>query len=142
MLLGPGWLLLLYVVYAQAIPAFDYDLGVTMGTQEPAEQITEVGIAFWYGFAFGDLVVYIPLLALGLIGTGLRRNWGRVMLVAALGITVYWPVFNLAAVVAARSAPGWNLRGEALFWLVLPLLMIWAVWGLWRLATEAGSSSK
>ena len=31
MLLGPGCLLLLYLVYAQAIPAFGYDLGVSMG---------------------------------------------------------------------------------------------------------------
>ena len=85
MLLGPGWLLLAYLVYAQAIPAFDYDLGVSMGTQEPAEQITAVGVAFWYGFALADLVVYIPLLALGLIGYGLARPWGRIALVAALG---------------------------------------------------------
>ena len=27
----PGWLLLIYLVYAQAIPAFDYDLGIAMG---------------------------------------------------------------------------------------------------------------
>ena len=59
----PGWLLLLYLIYAQAIPAFSYDLGVAMGTQESASQITEVGAAFWYGFAFGDLITYIPLLA-------------------------------------------------------------------------------
>lgn len=43
---GPGWVLLLYLVYAQAIPAFDYDLGVAMGTQESAARITEVGVAF------------------------------------------------------------------------------------------------
>ena len=76
LLLGPGWLLLLYLIYAQAIPAFNYDLGVSMGTQEPAEQITEVGVAFFYGFAFADLVIYIPLLVLGLIGYGLGRAWG------------------------------------------------------------------
>ena len=51
---GPGWLLVTYLVYAQAIPAFDYELGVRMGTQEPAGQITEVGTAFWYGFARRD----------------------------------------------------------------------------------------
>jgi hypothetical protein len=53
----PGWLLLAYLAYAQAIPAFDYELGVRMGTQESAQKITEVGAAFWYGFAFSDLVV-------------------------------------------------------------------------------------
>ena len=41
---GPGWLLLLYRVYAQAISAFSYDPGVTMGTQESAEMIKEVGV--------------------------------------------------------------------------------------------------
>jgi hypothetical protein len=29
----PGWLLLIYLIYAQGISAFDYQLGVTMGTQ-------------------------------------------------------------------------------------------------------------
>jgi len=133
---GVGWFLFLYLVYAQAIPAFNYDLGVSMGTQEPAEQITEVGVAFWYGFAFGDLVVYLPMLALGLIGHGLRRAWGRMILAAALGITVYWPVVCLAAVVAAREAAGWNLSDELVFWTVLPLVSLWGVWGLWDISRQ------
>ena len=137
---GPGWLLLAYLVYAQAIPAFDYELGVSMGTQEPAEKITAVGTAFWYGFAFGDLVGYIPLLALGLMGHWLGRAWGRIMLVAALGISAYWPVVCLAAVVAARSAPGWNLVDETAFWIVLPLITAWAAWGLWRMFVEFKTS--
>ena len=84
MLLGPGWLLLAYLVWAQAIPAFDYELGVSMGTQEPAEQITAVGVAFWYGFALADLVVYIPLLMLGLIGYRLGRDWNHRVLASGL----------------------------------------------------------
>ena len=27
----PGWLLLFYLIYAQGITAFDYDIGVAMG---------------------------------------------------------------------------------------------------------------
>ena len=65
---GPGWLLLIWLVYAQGISAFGYELGVAMGTQEPVEKITEVGAAFWYGFALGDLLTYIPILFAGLIG--------------------------------------------------------------------------
>ena len=130
---GPGWLLLIYLIYAQAIPVFNYDLGVTMGTQESAEQISDVGVAFWYGFAFGDLVTYIPLLAMGLIGCWLDRMWGRMLLAAALGITVYWPAVCLAAVVGARDAAGWNLTDEATYWVVLPLIVLWGAWGLWYL---------
>ena len=128
----PGWILLSYLVYAQAIPAFDYDLGVAMGTQESAENITHVGVAFWYGFAFGDLLIYIPILFGGLIGLWLRKSWGRVLISAAFGITIYWPIVCLAAVVKARNATGWNIDDETGYWIVLPLIAVWATWGLWR----------
>jgi hypothetical protein len=123
-----------YLLYAQAISAFDYDIGVAMGTQDSAADITRVGVAFWYGFAFGDLVVYIPLLAAGLVGFTQCRLWGRALLAAALGITVYWPVVVLAAAVDARGAPGWHLD-ESGYWIVLPAIGLWAAWGLWRIAT-------
>jgi hypothetical protein len=129
----PGWLLLLYLVYAQVPAAFDYEIGVRMGTQEPADSITEVGTAFWYGFAFADLLVYIPLLAAGLIGAWRDRRWGRVLLGAALGITVYWPVVALAAAVDARDAAGWAID-ETQYWIVLPIIVVWALVALLRIA--------
>ena len=130
----PGWLLVVYLVYAQIPPAFDYELGVSMGTQEAAATITAVGVAFWYGFAFADTLFYIPVLVAGLIGVWKRRRWGHVTLAAALGITVYWPVVVLAAAVKARTAPGWNLGDETAYWLVLPVIALWALWGLWWVA--------
>ncbi len=126
----PGWLLCLYLVYAQAIPAFNYDLGVSMGTQEPASRITEIGAAFWYGFALGDLLIYIPLLAAGLADHWQRNNRGQVLLAAALGITVYWPIVCLAAVADARGAPGWQIDNEAVYWAVLPAISLWGMVGL------------
>lgn len=138
----PGWLLLFYLIYAQAIPAFSYETGVAMGTQEPSEQITEVGVAFWYGFAFADLVTYIPLLAAGLIGHYLGKIWGRVIICAALGITLYWPVVCLAAVIAARNAAGWNITDESPYWIVLPLIALWGAWGLWFILKESQQDNK
>lgn len=88
LLQGPGWLLLAYLIYAQAIPALDYGLGVRMGTQEPAERITEVGAAFWYGFAVSDLVTYVSLLGAGLIGHWFGCRWWRPVLGAALGMNL------------------------------------------------------
>lgn len=136
MVQGPGWLLVIYLAYAQGIPAFDYELGVAMGTQEPAGQITEVGAAFWWGFAFGDLVVYLPLLATGLAAHFAARTWACAVLASALGITVYWPVVSLAAVVAARDAEGWSLPEELVYWIVLPPIALWAAWGLWHVARD------
>jgi len=133
---GPGWLLVSYLIYAQAIPAFNYDLGVSMGTQESADIISDVGVAFWYGFAFGDLVIYIPLLFLGLVGHWVGKTWGSVLLAASLGITIYWPVVCLAAVVSARNATGWNLTSEAPYWVVLPLITLWGIWALWYVSRQ------
>ncbi len=130
---APGWAFLLYLLIAQGIPAFDYELGVAMGVQEPAERITEVGVAFWAGFAVGDILTYIPLLAAGLAGHVAGKAWARILLAAALGITVYWPIVSLAAVAAARDAEGWSLTGEAAYWIVLPLIALWGAWGLWSL---------
>lgn len=131
----PGWALFAYLVYAQAIPAFDYELGVRMGTQEPARLITEVGAAFWYGFAFADLVIYIPLLGAGLIGQLLSRPWWRVVLGAALGMTLYWPVVVLAAAVDARDAAGWEIDTWH-YWPVLVPIFCWALLGLLLVAAQ------
>ena len=128
-----GWLFLAYLTYAQLIPVFDYQLGVRMGTQETAEQVTEVGVAYWKAFAFGDLVTYAPLLLAGLIGHFMRLRWGDLALAAALGITVYWPVVSLAAVHSARTAQGWTLGSPIQYWIVLPIITLWGLWGLWVL---------
>ncbi len=128
---APGWFLLIYLIYAQGIAAFDYQLGVAMGTQESAEAITEVGTAFWYGFALADLLFYIPLFCAGLIGHLRGTHWGRSTLTAALGITVYWPVVSLAALVDARDAAGWKVSGETPYWVVCLLVAAWGIWGLW-----------
>ena len=101
--------------------------------------ITEVGTAFWYGFAFADLVVYIPLLAFGLLGDWFRKPFARAILGAALGITVYWPIVSLSTVATAREAEGWHLSGEASYWIVLPIIALWGAFGLWQLARRVPS---
>jgi hypothetical protein len=135
----PGWLLFIYLLIAQGIPAIDYQLGVAMGTQEPAAVISEVGVAFWKGFAWGDLLVYIPLLGAGLAGYWGDKSWGTIALAAALGITVYWPVVCLAAVVAARGAQGWQIDNETDYWIVLPVIAAWGAWALFSLAHKPRS---
>jgi len=137
MLQVPGWLLLVYLVFAQGISALDYELGVRLGTQESPEAITEVGAAFWYGFAFGDLVTYIPLLCIGLIGYMRRAAWGRLAFAAALGITIYWPIVCLAAMVKARGAAGWNLPSEVPYWIVCIVIELWGAWALWVVFTKS-----
>ena len=122
----PGWILLAYLVVGQCLPAIHYDWGVQMGTQDSAQTVTAVGVAFWKGFATADLVVYVPTLGYGL--------WtGHVTcLAAALGMTAYWPTVCLVAALYARQAPGWTLEDRP-YLFVLPMFILWASWGLFRL---------
>lgn len=130
---GPGWALFLYLVVAQCTAAFSYQLGVKMGTQEPAEQVTAVGAALFWAFAFADLIFYTPLLGLGLIGHLYGQDWTLIVLGAALGITVYWPIVSLATVTRARNAPGWSLSKERQYWVVLPVITLWGFAGMYIL---------
>lgn len=111
-----------------------------MGTQEPAETITEVGVAFWCGFALGDLLTYMPLLLTGLIGHMRSTSWGRIVLSAGLGITVYWPLVCLIALVDARDAVGWSVENETPYWIVLPLIAIWGAVSLFAVIKESRQS--
>ena len=130
----PGWSLVAYLLFAQCTAAISYELGVKLGTQEPASNVTETGVAFWTGFAGADLVFYTPLLALALAAQIFDAGWSEVALAASLGITIYWPITCLWAVRAARGAAGWNLPNERLYWLVLPVIALWAAIGLLLLA--------
>ncbi|NNE80321.1 MAG: hypothetical protein HKN18_08630 [Silicimonas sp.] len=132
----PGWLLVFYLVVAQCTSALSYSLGVRMGTQEPADRITDVGVAFFKGFAGADLVFYVPLLAIGLVGHYRNAAWSDVILGGALGITIYWPIVCLWAVWAAHGATGWDLPKEAQYWVVLPLI---SIWGAVSMAVMLGS---
>ena len=126
----PGWLLFVYLVSVQCTAAVSYELGVRMGSQEPARRITEVGVAFWKGFAGADLVFYTPLLGLGLFSHAIDADWAKIVLAASLGITVYWPVVCLWSVSAARGAKDWDLPNERQYWIVLPIIALWGICGL------------
>ncbi|MEP2029259.1 MAG: hypothetical protein ABJI96_11210 [Paracoccaceae bacterium] len=126
----PGWTLFAYLLVAQCTAAISYSLGVKMGTQEPARRVTEVGVAFWKGYAGADLVFYTPLLGIALVGHLLRTSWADLSLAAALGVTVYWPIACLWTVKAARGVKGWDLPKEAQYWVVLPIIALWGAVGL------------
>ena len=133
----PGWALFFYLVVAQCSAAVSYELGIRMQTQEPAERITDVGVAFFKGLAMADLVFYTPILGIGLVGHAFETSWGMLLLAAAAGITVYWPLACLVTVKAARNAAGWSLPKERDYWIVLPLIAGWGAVTLLLLLTNS-----
>ena len=146
----PGWILLAYLVLAQAPAAFYYDWTVRWGLQESAEQITPIGVAFGTGCARADVTLYIPLLAVGLLfGTGLEdtrtnstkfRPGARLCLASAMGMTLYWTLEYMYTLPVARAS--WQLGDERAYWVVLPTI---AGWGLvvltYLIVTSSAASS-
>eukprot|EP00986_Skeletonema_menzelii_P001433 scaffold379_cov145-Skeletonema_menzelii.AAC.4 len=135
MLKYPGWVLFVYLLVGQGLPAINYDLGVRMGTQDSAEVVTEVGVAFWKGFAFGDLILYIPLLGFGLLTSN------HVHQINKWNIHSTFTAVCLATAINARSAPGWTLD-DTPFLIVLPMISLWASRCLWLLSLDSAKSTK
>ncbi len=126
----PGWLLFIYLVATQCTAAVSYAFAERHGFQETADEITEVGVAFFKGFAFADLVFYVPLLGAGLAAHALGAAWAPLVIGGALCVTIYWPIVCLRMALAARDAPGWHLKDEMLYWVILVPITLWAAAGL------------
>ena len=108
----------------------DYDFAVSIGLQEPVEEITEVGVAMNKGFGLGDTVVYIPLLILGVIGLLKKKIWGFLSMIDALAITVYWPIVALATIFYAKNAKGFNFTDYMSYSILLSLITLYGLFGL------------
>lgn len=118
-------------IAGQTLSLIDYERTVAWGLQEPGHAIGITGRAYNFGFAFADTVFYVPVLAVGLWGLWSRKAWARVVMAAALGISVYWPVVCTAALMFGQGQPGFGYAApEAYLALTLPSL-VYGLWGLW-----------
>jgi hypothetical protein len=121
------WLFCAYLFLTQVLPAFDYEIGVAMGTQERAAEVGSVGVAMFQGFCVADALVYVPLFIVGLLLHQSGYESSRIVLSAAYGITVYWPIVCLATVQEARGHWALSEKRQDEYWTVLPLISIWGL---------------
>lgn len=131
------WILIVTAIFltciyicGQTMAFINYDFTVAMELQEPAEEITEVGVAFNKGFGFGDTVVYIPILLAGIIGMIRKKYWGLFLMSGALAITIYWPVVCLSTLLFAKGSPGFNFSDYLSYSILLSIICIYGLWGL------------
>ncbi len=142
MLVGIGILLTILLLLGQSFSLINYKLTVSMGLQESAEEITTLGIAWAKAFALGDTLIYIPLLIAGIFGVIKHKNWGFYTFFAALAISAYWPVVNLAAIYIGRNEINLLPEKYISFTILLPLITLYGLWGMWYLAANKGTLLK
>ena len=128
-LIGFGMLLNIFYVLGQTMAVINYDFAVSIGLQEPVNEITEIGVALNKGFGFGDTVFYIPLFIVGIIGLLKRTPLGLYAMFGAMAVTVYWLVVSLSTVIFAKGASGWHFTDYTSYSILLSLISLYGIWG-------------
>jgi len=132
-LIGIAILLNIEYLLGQTMALLNYDFTVSVGLQEPVNEITEIGVALNKGFGLGDTVFYIPLFVLGIVGLFRRSALGLYAMFGAMAITVYWPIVALSTVFFAKGAPGWHFTDYSSYSILLSLIAAYGLWGFWFL---------
>lgn len=129
-LLGIGILLNIFYLIGQTMAFINYDFTVAMELQEPAEEITAIGVAFNKGFGFGDTIFYIPIFLMGIVGLLKRKEYGLYAMAGAMAVTVYWPAVTLSTLYFAKGDEGFYFTDYLTYSIVLPLISLYGLWGL------------
>ena len=132
-LISIGMLLILMFLLGQTLSLVDYDLTVSLGLQESEEEISNVGIAYAKGFAFGDTIFYIPLFVIGIVGLLKRKIWGLFSMIGALAVSIYWPIVHLFAIFIGKDAMNLMPEKYVSYSIILSIIILYGLWGIWFL---------
>jgi hypothetical protein len=121
---------IILMLLGQTMAVFNYDLAVRLGLQESPEQVGEFGVQVNRAFGAGDTVVYIPLMAVSLVGLFLRKRWSLLATAAVVGVSAYWSVTVGSLLVFLPVVSGYGLVPGPEYWLFIGAYIVFGVWGL------------
>ncbi len=124
---------MLLLLAGQTMALIDYDFAVELGLQENIKQISGYGVQVNRAFGAGDTIVYIPLIALSIIGLVFRKRWSLLTTAAVMGVSAYWATTIVFMLVFLDGAPGYYLEPGLEYWLVMAAYIVFGVWGLFYL---------
>jgi hypothetical protein len=131
-----GTILLAMLLLGQTMSLIHYEFSVLLGLQEAQSIVGEMGIAINKAFGAADTIMYIPILALGLVGIWRQKRWSIVAMSGALGITAYWPIVCLFLLFFAKGTPDFHFTRYTSYTIMLTLITLYGLWGLWYLYTH------
>ena len=131
------WVIIVFLVVSmilllmgQTMAVFNYDFAVRLGLQEDVKEVSEFGVQINRAFGAGDTFVYIPLMAISLIGLFLKRRWSLVTTAAVMGISAYWAATVAFMLIFLRGVPNYDLVPGPEYWLFIGAYIIIGVWGV------------
>ena len=126
-----GIVLLVLLILGQTMSFINYDFTVSLGLQEPVDEIGKLGVEVNKAFGVGDTIIYVPILIAGLIGLWRKKEWGVFLLGGAFAITAYWPMVCLFIILFGNSLPNFNYVDLTSITITLILFTIYGLWGMW-----------
>jgi len=124
---------LLLLLMGQTMALVNYDFAVQLGLQEDIKEVGSFGVQVNRAFGAGDTLVYIPLIAISIIGLLLRKRWSLLTTAAAMGVSAYWATTILFMLIFLEGTPGYYLEPGVEYWLFMAAFIIFGVWGLFYL---------
>lgn len=121
---------LVLLLMGQTMAIINYDFAVQLGLQEDIKDVGDFGVQVNRAFGVGDTIVYIPLIAISIIGLILRKRWSLLTAAAAMGISAYWATTIVFMLFFLHGTPGYALEPGLEYWLFMAAFIIFGVWGL------------
>jgi hypothetical protein len=131
------WVIIVFLIVSmilllmgQTMAIFNYEFAVKLGLQEDVKEVSEFGVQVNRAFGAGDTFVYIPLMAISLVGLFLKRRWSLVTTAAVMGISAYWATTIAFMLFFLPGVPNYSVVPGPEYWLFIGAYIIIGVWGM------------
>jgi hypothetical protein len=127
------WVIIVFLIVSivlllmgQTMAIFNYEFAVKLGLQE----VSEYGVQINRAFGAGDTFVYIPLMAISLVGLLLKKRWSLMTTAAIMGISAYWATTVAFMLLFLMGVPDYNLEPGPEYWLFIGAYIVFGGWGV------------
>lgn len=125
---------LLLLISGQTMAIVDYDLAVSLGLQESANEVSAYGVEVNRAFGASDTFIYVPLTIISIIGLILKRRWAMPVTAAVMGISAYWATTIGFMLFFLEDVKTYQLEPGIEYWVVITFYALSGIAGLLYIA--------
>lgn len=114
----------------QTMAVINYDYAVQLGLQEGINDVGAFGVQMNRAIGAADSIIYIPLIALSIIGLILKKQWALLTTAAVLGISAYWAITASFLLTLLAGVPGYYFEPGFDYWLIITIYITFGITGL------------
>ncbi len=121
------------LLMGQTMAILNYEFAVSIGLQEDVKKVGEFGKQINRAFGASDTIIYIPLIALSIVGLVLKKSWALMTTAAVMGISAYWATTVAFILWFLIGVSTYNFIPGPEYWVFLSAYIVFGVWGLFYL---------